>query len=64
MNNDVMPIFIMGAPRSGTTLLASSIASHSQIIALPEMHYLYKLMEEEAIHGFLSERKKIEILQN
>lgn len=35
----------MGAPRSGTTLLASSIASHDKIIALPEMHYIFPLLK-------------------
>ncbi|MBE9112705.1 sulfotransferase [Nodosilinea sp. LEGE 07298] len=33
------PIFIVGAPRSGTTLLATILASHSQISCGPETHF-------------------------
>ncbi|HEX6982768.1 MAG TPA: sulfotransferase [Balneolaceae bacterium] len=31
--------FLVGCPRSGTTLLQSMIASHSQIISFPETHF-------------------------
>ncbi|WP_035994495.1 sulfotransferase family protein [Leptolyngbya sp. KIOST-1] len=33
------PVFIVGAPRSGTTLLATLLASHSQISCGPETHF-------------------------
>lgn len=33
------PIFIVGAPRSGTTLLATLLASHSHISCGPETHF-------------------------
>jgi hypothetical protein len=49
----VKPIFIMGAPRSGTTLLASILASRDDIITLPEMHYMHPLLREEFIYGKL-----------
>ena len=36
------PIFIVGAPRSGTTLLASMLAGHSQIACGPETQFFNK----------------------
>jgi hypothetical protein len=33
------PIFVVGAPRSGTTLLQLIIAAHSKLFSLPETHY-------------------------
>lgn len=33
------PIFIVGCPRSGTTLLASRLDQHSQIAVTPESHF-------------------------
>jgi hypothetical protein len=33
------PIFIVGAPRSGTTLLAAMLASHSRLSCGPETHF-------------------------
>lgn len=32
-------IFLVGCPRSGTTLLQSMIASHSQVVSFPETHF-------------------------
>lgn len=37
------PIFIVGAPRSGTTLLAALLASHSRISCGPEAQFFNKL---------------------
>lgn len=39
-------IFIGGCPRSGTTLLASLISNHSEIIAVPEAHFRIELMRK------------------
>ncbi|MGG6239455.1 sulfotransferase family protein [Nodosilinea sp. AN01ver1] len=39
MDGSQSPIFIVGAPRSGTTLLATMLASHSQISCGPETHF-------------------------
>ena len=64
MSTKVTPIFIMGAPRSGTTFLASSIASHPSIVALPEMHYIFELMEQELLFGELGLDQKTSILIN
>ncbi|GAB6137370.1 sulfotransferase family protein [Halanaerobaculum tunisiense] len=35
-------LFIVGCPRSGTTLLQSILASHSQITSFPESHFFSK----------------------
>ncbi len=37
--NNIKPIFIVGCPRSGTTLLASRINLHSEIVVTPETHF-------------------------
>lgn len=40
------PIFVVGAPRSGTTLLASMLAAHSRIACGPETQFFNKLSEK------------------
>lgn len=37
---EISPIFIVGHPRSGSTLLASIMGEHSRIAALPETHFV------------------------
>lgn len=37
------PIFVVGAPRSGTTMLAAMLGSHSRYAAGPETHFFSKL---------------------
>ncbi len=41
------PIFIVGAPRSGTTLLAATLATHSRLSCGPETHFFRRLSETE-----------------
>lgn len=41
------PIFIVGAPRSGTTLLAAILAGHSRISCGPETHFFRRLAEAD-----------------
>ncbi|WP_353258792.1 sulfotransferase family protein [Prochlorothrix hollandica] len=36
--------FLVGCPRSGTTLLQSLLASHSQVISFPESHFFVKTL--------------------
>jgi hypothetical protein len=36
-------IFIVGCPRSGTTLLQSMLASHPEVVSFPETHYFSAL---------------------
>jgi hypothetical protein len=38
-------IFLVGCPRSGTTLLQSLLAGHPQIISFPESHFFNKLYQ-------------------
>ena len=38
-----VPIFIVGVPRSGTTLLAAMLAAHSRISCGPETHFFRRL---------------------
>lgn len=40
----VSPVFIIGCPRSGTTMVASQLANAVNAIALPEMQYIYPLL--------------------
>ena len=40
------PIFIVGMPRSGTTLLTSMLSAHPRIAIAPETHYLCYWMRE------------------
>ena len=40
------PVFIVGAPRSGTTLLAAILNAHSQFACGPETQFLSKLKGE------------------
>jgi hypothetical protein len=40
------PIFIVGCPRSGTTLLQSLLASHPQIASFPESHFFVRLIKD------------------
>lgn len=40
-------IFIVGCPRSGTTLLQSLLAAHTQVTSFPESHFFEKLFTEK-----------------
>ena len=39
-------IFIVGCPRSGTTLLQSLLAAHPQIHSFPETHFFPNTIEK------------------
>ena len=41
--SDITPIFILGMPRSGTTLVEQIISSHSQVKAAGELDYVRRL---------------------
>ena len=43
MTTPVIPTFLLGAPRSGTTLLERMLSSHSQVRGGPEPHLLTPL---------------------
>lgn len=44
-NNDFAPIFIIGFPRSGTTLLATLLSRHSQIAVPPETRFMEEVAD-------------------
>ena len=50
--NSITPIFIVGMPRSGTTLVEQIIASHNDVYGAGELVYIQKLIKE----NFLEER--------
>lgn len=47
MTSNHDPIFIVGVPRSGTTLLAAMMGSHTELFALPETHIFSHLFGEK-----------------
>lgn len=54
-------VCVLGVPRSGTTMLASMLASTPETIALPEMSYLHDLMELDSKNA-LDSKKFAEVL--
>jgi len=42
-------LFIVGCPRSGTTLLQRVVNAHPQIAILPEAHWIYQLLTEATV---------------
>lgn len=46
--HNISPIFIMGAYRSGTTMLASHLAENAQAVSLPEMPFVLDIIESNA----------------
>lgn len=47
-------IFIVGCPRSGTTLLQSLMASHSEIVSFPETHLFSKTIHINPVLRFFT----------
>lgn len=62
--------FIVGCPRSGTTLLQSMIASHPQVVSFPETHFfsgtlpVNPVLRKCKIHGPKSRRTITRFLTN
>ena len=52
------PFFIVGAMRSGTTLLRLMLASHPRLAIPPESHFLPELVEFEASSGGLARHRQ------
>lgn len=46
-------IFIVGCPRSGTTLLQSILAAHSEVVSVPETHFWPTLMRKRRFWWFV-----------
>ncbi|CAG5084303.1 sulfotransferase family protein [Parvicella tangerina] len=53
MSEIIRRIFIVGSPRSGTTLLQSLVASHSWIQTFPESHFFYNMGDTGRLRKFL-----------
>jgi len=49
-----VPIFIVGMPRSGTTLVESILGAHSKVLALGERQEMRSIMQEFASPAFAS----------
>ncbi|MTI89637.1 MAG: sulfotransferase [Balneolaceae bacterium] len=47
-------IFVVGCPRSGTTLLQSLLASHSEIVSFPETHLFSKTISINSVARFFT----------
>lgn len=45
------PIFVVGVPRSGTTLLAAVLGAHSRLSCGPETHFFSELSEQQLSTG-------------
>ncbi|MFC6669009.1 sulfotransferase family protein [Marinobacterium aestuariivivens] len=45
--SDIGPCFLVGPPRSGTTLLTAMLNTHSLVGAGPETHFFSKIKEDE-----------------
>lgn len=45
-------IFLVGCPRSGTTLLQSMLAAHPAIASFPESHFFVKLLPRPVLRSF------------
>lgn len=56
--SQLRPIFILGMPRSGTTLVEQIISSHSKVFGAGELEYISKYSFEELKLHYRSERSK------
>lgn len=63
-------IFVVGCPRSGTTLLQSLLASHSEIVSFPETHLfsktipLQKILRLLKVYGKAANKERVHILRD
>ena len=56
--SDKTPIFILGMPRSGTTLIEQIISSHPNVYGGGELHFLDQIIKKSFyVKGFLSKEK-------
>ena len=54
--NKIKPIFIIGMPRSGTSLIEQILSTHSKIYGAGELNYLQKIIEKQ---GFEKSKNKL-----
>jgi hypothetical protein len=51
------PVFVIGCPRSGTTLLTLMLSSHSRIAIPPETRFMLPVFREHRVFGDLAVRR-------
>jgi|GEM_PF-714243 hypothetical protein len=59
---DVPPVFIVGSPRSGTTLLRLMLTAHPNISISSEGAYIYRFRSKLSAYGDLSEPKSLQAM--
>jgi hypothetical protein len=59
---NVSPVFIVGCPRSGTTLLRLMLSAHSRISISSEGAYIYRLRSAIRFHKDLSSRRQMKVI--
>jgi Sulfotransferase family len=59
---DIPPVFIVGCPRSGTTLLRLMLSAHSRISISSEGAYIYHLRSTLRSYGDLSDPRQLKAL--
>lgn len=47
--NHIRSAFIVGCPRSGTTLLQAMLSTHPEVISLPETHFFDRLRSQDRV---------------
>ena len=48
-NRQLTPVFIVGCPRSGTTLLQSLLSAHPEVCSFPESHFFHHLLSSQNV---------------
>lgn len=56
-------VFVVGSPRSGTTLLASALGRHRRIAATPETHFFTHFLDSRPGRGASREQRVARLLQ-
>ncbi len=56
---EVLPVFILGMPRSGTTLVEQILSSHSEVIGAGELSYVSHLGKDLAINSSIINNEAI-----
>ena len=55
-NNEITPIFIVGMPRSGTTLTEQILASHSKVHGGGELDYVRNSLEIDGVYDLSNQQ--------
>lgn len=57
---DRLPIFVVGAPRCGTTLLKDVLNQHSQVHLFNEVHFFERIWDDRTRLGSLTDESELE----